>query len=56
VDAEFPSAGLTYLQEDLTLESLEPCQPDLLYIFRFQGGDAILDIGGAIDLKIAALK
>jgi LmbE family N-acetylglucosaminyl deacetylase len=56
VDAVFPSAGLIYLHEDLDREGLNPCKPDRLFIFRFDGGDSFTDIGETIDLKFAALK
>ena len=56
VDAVFPSAGLTYLHEDFTGEGLSPCKPDLLFVFRFEGGDTFCDIEETLDLKIAALK
>ena len=56
VDAVFPSAGLIYLHEDFAREGLNPCKPDRLFIFRFDGGDTFSDIEETIDLKIAALK
>ena len=54
--AAFPSAGSRLLFADLLEEGLEPHDVERVYIHGSEKPDTWVDIGGTIDLKLAALK
>lgn len=56
VDAVFPFAGLVYLHEGFSREGPQPCKPDHLFVFRFEGGDTFFDIEQTFDSEFTSLK
>lgn len=56
LDAVFPSAGTRFIFPELLDEGLEPHQVRTVFIHGSPKPDTFIDIAGALDVKLAALR
>lgn len=56
LDAVFPSAGTKFIFEELLAEGLEPHEVKQVYLHGALEPDTWIDIGGHMDIKLAALR
>jgi LmbE family N-acetylglucosaminyl deacetylase len=56
LDAVFPSAGTRLIFPELLAEGLEPHEVRQVYIHGAERPDTYVDIGGTLDVKLAALR
>ncbi len=56
LDAVFPSAGTRFIFPELLEEGLDPHEVKSVFIHGAEDPDTFIDIGGAFDVKLAALR